>query len=93
MPAAKLKEPATRSPHGAWWKVLGVSPDATLAVRLFTFHCVLHLFEGAHLDLPHTFARYAELLGEVFQRYGILGQPPRLEDSAFALVQCSQRTN
>ena len=57
------------------------------------FHCVLHLFEGAYFDLPHPLARYAELVGEFFQRDGIVGQPPSFEDTALAPAQYGQRAD
>src|SRR3984893_16304569 len=50
-------------------------------------HGRLHLLEGADLDLPHAFARYAEFAREVFQRHRIFRQPPRLEDAAFPGVE------
>src|SRR5665213_1246514 len=50
-------------------------------------HRLLHLLERAHLDLAHALARDAELGGEILERDRIVGEPPRLEDAAFALVQ------
>jgi hypothetical protein len=31
-------------------------------------HCVLHLLEGAHLDLAHALARNGEFLGQLHER-------------------------
>ena len=41
-------------------------------------HRLLHLLEGAHLDLAHALARDAELLGKVLERDRVLGKPARL---------------
>ena len=49
--------------------------------------CLLHLLEGAHLDLPHPLARDAEFLGQLLERDRLLGQPPRLEDAPLALIE------
>src|SRR5205807_337117 len=54
-------------------------------------HRLLHLLEGAHLDLAHALARDAEFLGEFFQRDRIVRQPSRLEDATLALVQHRHR--
>src|SRR5215470_17510566 len=50
-------------------------------------HRLLHLLEGAHLDLPHALARDAELLGELLERDGVIRQPARLKDAALAVVE------
>lgn len=49
-------------------------------------HCVLHLREGAHLDLAYALARDAEFLGQLHERDLFLGEPARLEDAPLALV-------
>ena len=38
-------------------------------------HCVLHLLEGAHLDLAHALARDGEFLGQLHERDLFLGEP------------------
>src|SRR6516164_8893049 len=43
-------------------------------------HRVLHLLEGAHLDLAHALARDAEFLGQLRERDLFLGKSARLED-------------
>jgi hypothetical protein len=48
-------------------------------------HRLLHLLEGAHLDLAHALARDAELARQVLERDRVVGQPARLEDAALAL--------
>ena len=50
-------------------------------------HRLLHLFEGAHFDLTDALARHAELVGELFQRDRLIGEPPRFEDAPFAIVE------
>src|SRR5258705_10993971 len=54
-------------------------------------HCVLHLLEGAHLDLAHALARDAEFLGQLHERDLFLGEPTRLEDAPLALVEHGER--
>src|SRR5262249_8193070 len=49
-------------------------------------HRLLHLLEGAHLDLAHALARHAELGGKVFERHRLVRQAPRLQHAAFAVV-------
>src|SRR6202142_874082 len=55
-------------------------------------HCILHLREGAHLDLAHALARDAEFLGELQGGDLVLGGPARLEDAPLALVEHRERT-
>src|SRR6202022_300253 len=50
-------------------------------------HCLLHLLEGADLDLADPLAADAEFGRELLQRDRILGQPARLEDAPFAVVE------
>ena len=54
-------------------------------------HRLLHLVEGAHLDLAHALARDAKLGGEVLERDRVIDQPPRLEDAPLALVEHVER--
>src|SRR5207245_5445411 len=55
------------------------------------FYRLLHLLEGAHLDLAHALARDAELVGEFFQRDRVVGKAARLEDAPLALVEHGER--
>ena len=55
------------------------------------FHRLLHLLEGAHLDLAHALARDAELARQVLERDRVVGQPARLEDAPLALVEHVER--
>src|SRR5215831_16852540 len=52
---------------------------------------VLHLLEGAHLDLTHAFARHAELGRQILKRDRVVGEPARLEDAPLALVEHRER--
>src|SRR2546422_10974594 len=54
-------------------------------------HRVLHLLEGAHLDLPHPLARDAELVSKLLERDRIIREAPRLEDAPLALVEHVER--
>src|SRR2546428_13489447 len=54
-------------------------------------HRLLHLLEGAHLDLAHALARDAEFVGEILERDRVVGEAPRLEDAALALVEHGER--
>ena len=54
-------------------------------------HRLLHLLEGAHLDLARALARDAELVGELRERARVLGQAPPLEDAPLALVEHAKR--
>ena len=47
-------------------------------------HRLLHLLEGAHLDLAHALARDSKFLGELRERDLFLGEPARLEDAPLA---------
>src|SRR5258708_16560631 len=59
--------------------------------RDVVLHCVLHLREGAHLDLAYALARDAEFLGQLHERDLFLGEPTRLEDAPLALVEHGER--
>src|SRR5712692_7984280 len=54
-------------------------------------HRLLHLLEGAHLDLAHALARDAELVGELLERDRVVDQPARLEDATLALIEHGER--
>ena len=56
-------------------------------------HRLLHLLEGAHLDLAHALARDAEFGGEVLERDRVVGEAARLEDAPFALVEHVERAD
>ena len=60
------------------------SLSLTLGRRLDS---VLHLLEGAHLDLAHTLAADAELGRQLFQRHRLLGEATRLEDAPLTVVE------
>ena len=60
-------------------------------LRHTVFNRLLHLFERAHLDLPYALARNVELGRQVLQRHRIVGETPRLEDAALAIVEHAQR--
>src|SRR5260370_27733798 len=59
--------------------------------RHLVLHRLLHLLEGAHLDLADALAGDAELLRQLLERDRIVGQPPRLEDAALAVVEHAER--
>src|SRR4029077_12145287 len=52
---------------------------------------VLHLLEGAHLDLAYALTRDAEFPGQLHERDLFLGEPARLEDAPLALVEYGER--
>src|ERR1700730_19471742 len=54
-------------------------------------HRVLHLLEGAHLDLAHALPAEAEFLRQLRKRDLFLGEPARLEDAPLALVEHGER--
>ena len=54
-------------------------------------HRLLHLLEGAHLDLADALARHAELGGEVLQRHRVVGEPAGLEDATLARIEHAHR--
>ena len=51
----------------------------------------MQFFDGAVLDLAHTFLGNAELGTQRFQRGPILGQPALPDDEEFALVEDVER--
>ena len=55
-----------------------------------TLDRLLHLLEGARLNLPHPLARDAEFVGEHSKRDRVFGQAPRFEDPALANVEFRQ---
>src|SRR5262249_56860365 len=54
---------------------------ASLHRRDAVLYRSLYLLEGAHLDLAHALARYAELGGQLFKRDPVVTEPPRLDDA------------
>ena len=56
-----------------------------------TLHRLLHLFEGAHFDLPDALARHAELVGQFFQRDRLVGEAARFENTPLAIVEHGER--
>src|ERR1039457_3633572 len=56
-------------------------------------HRLLHLLEGAHLDLAHALARDAEFGCQILERDRIVRQAARLEDAPLALVEHVERAD
>src|SRR5260221_3546869 len=54
-------------------------------------HRVLHLLEGAHLDLAHALPAEAEFLGQLRKRDLFLGEPACLEDAPLPVVEHGER--
>src|SRR5690348_4829527 len=50
-------------------------------------HRLLHLREGAHLNLAHALRRHAELIGKPLERDRLVGEPPRLEDATLTAAE------
>src|SRR5260370_29762071 len=87
---------ATRPPSvspttGEGWKLTHLQRRRGRHRRAAVLHCVLHLREGAHLDLAHALARDAEFLSQLHERDLFLGEPTRLEDAPLALVEHGER--
>src|SRR5262245_1080949 len=90
-----LRKIQSRAAHGARASAPTVD-DAPLTAPEFTrcdavLHGLLHLLEGGHLNLAHTLAAQAELLGEFCERSRVLGEPARFEDAPLALVEHGER--
>src|SRR3982074_2608157 len=89
--AALASRPSSVSPTtGEGWKLAHLQRRGRHR-RDAVLHCVLHLLEGAYLDLAHALARDAEFLGQLHQRDLFLGEPARLEDAPLALVEHGER--
>src|SRR6478672_6650430 len=85
--------PSSVSPTtGEGWKLTHLQRRRGRHRRDAALHCVLHLLEGADLDLAHALARDAEFLGQLHERDPFLGEPARLEDAPLALVEHGERT-
>src|SRR5437870_13534563 len=52
---------------------------------------LLQLFEGAHLDLAHSLARDAVLLGEILEGGRVVPQTPLGQGMALAVIQMGHR--
>src|SRR3989442_10526174 len=76
---------------GEAWKLTHLQRRRGPHRRDAVLHCVLHLLEGAHLDLAHALAADAEFLGQLRERDLFLGEPTRLEDAPLALVEHGER--
>src|SRR6476646_11626180 len=82
----------TRSPtRGEGRKLTHLQRRRGRQSRDAVLHCILHLREGAHLDLAYALARDAEFLGQLHQRDLFLGEPTRFEDAPLARVEHGER--
>src|SRR5258708_9457627 len=82
------KRPSSVSPTtGEGWKLTHLQRRRGRHRRDAVLHCVLHLLEGAHLDLAHALARDTEFLGQLHERDLFLGEPTRFEDAPLAPVE------
>src|SRR5258706_8269918 len=82
------KRPSSVSPTtGEGWKLTHLQRRRGRHRRDAVLHCVLHLLEGAHLDLAHALARDTEFLGQLHERDLFLGEPTRFEGAPLALVE------
>src|SRR6476660_4737397 len=82
------KRPSSVSPTtGEGWKLTHLQRRRGRHRRDAVPHCVLHLLEGAHLDLTHALARDAEFLGQLHERDLFLCEPTCFEDAPLALVE------
>src|SRR5262249_52377339 len=79
------------SPTGEGWKLMRRQRRRTLHYSAAVLHRLLHLLEGAHLDLAHAFARHTELGRQILERDRVVGKSPRLEDAPLALVEHRKR--
>src|SRR4029453_5024827 len=84
--------PSSVSPTtGEGWKLTHLQRRRGPHRRGAVLHCVLHLLEGAPLDLAHALARDTEFLGQLHERDLFLGEPACLEDAPLALVEHGER--
>src|SRR3979409_2759576 len=89
----RATRPSSVSPTtGEGWKLTHLQRHRGRHRRDAVLHCVLHLREGAHLDLAYALARDAEFLGQLHERDLFLGEPAHLEDAPLALVEHGERT-
>src|SRR6476620_4907042 len=72
--------PSSVSPTtGEGWKLTHLQRRRGRHRRDAALHCVLHLLEGADLDLAHALARDAEFLGQLHERRTTCHLPPRAD--------------
>src|SRR5258708_18036711 len=84
--------PSSVSPTtGEAWKLTHLQRRRGPHRRDVVLHRVLHLLEGAHLDLAHALPAEAEFLRQLRERDLFLGEPARLEDAPLALVEHGER--
>src|SRR5262252_8823154 len=76
---------------GEGWKLMRRQRRRTLHYSAAVLHRLLHLLEGAHLDLAHALARHAELGRQILERDRVVGKPARLEDAPLAFVEHRER--
>src|ERR1700692_253082 len=79
------------SRHGKGWKLTHLQRRRGPHRHDAVLHRVLHLLEGAYLDLAHALARDAKFLGQLRERDLFLGEPARLEYAPLALVEHGER--
>src|ERR1700693_5912679 len=77
---------------GEGWRLTHLQRRRGRHLRDAVLHCILHLREGAHLDLAYALARDAEFLGQIHERDLFLGEPAHLEDAPLALIEHGERT-
>src|SRR5260370_8416272 len=84
------KRPSSVSPTtGEGWKLTHLQERRDPHRRGAVLDCVLHLLEGAHLDLAHALARDADFLGQLHERDLLLANPPPLDHPPPALAHCA----
>src|SRR5262249_21747984 len=76
-----------RAPQGDGDLLTGGQRRRRLHVGDALDHRLLHLLDSADFDRTHALARHAELFRELLERDRLLGEAPRLEDAALAIVQ------
>src|SRR5712691_11174594 len=76
---------------GEGWKLTHLQRRRGPHRRDVVLHRVLHLLEGAHLDLAHALPAEAEFLRQLRKRDLFLGEPARLEDAPLALIEHGER--
>src|SRR3979409_1904090 len=88
----RATRPLSVSPTtGEGWKLTHLQRRRGRHRRDAVLHCVLHLLEGAYLDLAHALARDAEFLGQLHERDLFLVESTRFEDAPLALVEHGER--
>src|SRR5260370_35555901 len=77
---------------GEGWKLTHLQRRRGRHRRDTVLHRILHLREGAHLELAYALAREAEFLGQLHERDLFLSEPARLEDAPLPLVEPGEPT-